>query len=156
MITIKELNAKIQGEVFGGAKIPHGVSNPVIRKENDQYYVSYFVYTYDKKNIDTGEYRRPVQWIIVDVKTGDIVKTYDCKENDFSSQPFDKLYSLNDSSVKRPDENYFEVMDSLFDTVRASIAFGDTIDLASYKAYFSNLLAITPGEYKGFYRELSI
>lgn len=156
MITIKELNEKIQGEVFGGAKVPHGISNPVIHRENDQYYIAYFVYTYDKKNIESGAYQRPIQWILVDMKEGNIVFTYDCKNKDFSEQRFDKLYSLNDPTVKRPDESYFGVMDSLFDTVRASIAFADSIDMASYKAYLNSLMAITPGEYRVFYRELSI
>ena len=155
MVTIDELNGMIQKKVFGGSKVPHGVSNPVIRKENGQYYIAYFVYTYDKKNIDTGEYRRPIQWLLVDVKTGEIVNTYNCQEYDFSTQSFDRLYSLIDDSVKRPNENYFKIMDNLFDTVRASIAYGNKMDIDSYKAYFSNVLAITPKEYKVFYRELS-
>ncbi|MCR4791787.1 MAG: hypothetical protein K5871_03490 [Lachnospiraceae bacterium] len=156
MITIKEINENIQGQVLGGAKIPHGVSNPVIHKEDDKYYIAYFVYTFEKKNLDTGDFQRPLYWVIADVKTGDLVAEYNCREKDFSEQGFDKLYSMNDPSVRRPDDKYYKVMDSLFDTVRASIAFGSSMDSASYKAYFSNLLAITPSEYKVFYRELSV
>lgn len=156
MLTIKEINQRVQSSVFSGAKVPHGVSNPVIHREEDTYYISYFVYVYDKKNIDTGEYQRPIQWILVDIKDGGIEKTYDCYVKDFSNQRFDKLYSLVDTSIKRPDNSYFDVMDNLFDTVRASIAFGGAIDEASYKAYLSSLMAITPSEYKIFYSELSV
>ena len=156
MVTIKELSGRIQEKIFDGAKIPHGISNPVIHKENDKYYIAYFVYTYDKKNIETGVYQRPIQWILADIKEGNIVYTYDCKNNDFSEQRFDKLYSLNDPIVKKPDDRYFEVMDRLFDTVRASIAFANSLDMASYKAYLNNLMAITPSEYRVFYRELSV
>lgn len=156
MITIKELNKKVQSLALNGAKIPHGISNPVIRRENDKYYVAYFVYVYDRKNLATKQYPRPSEWILLDVATGDMVEINECVEKDFSEQDMSKLYSLVDPKVKKPDANYFAVMDNLFDTVRASVVFGKQLDMASYKAYFTKLLAITPAEYQVFYKDLTI
>lgn len=156
MITVKELNRKVQPAALNGAKIPHGVSNPVIRQEDGKYYVAYFVYTFDRNNMATKLYPRPSEWILADVSTGDVVGVYKCNEKDFSQQSFEKSYSLIDKNVKKPDEAYFNVMDNLFDTVRASIVYGNKIDEASYAAYFRDLLAITPEGYKVFYKELSI
>lgn len=156
MITVKELNKKVQPAALHGAKVPHGVSNPVIRKEEGKYYIAYFVYTYERSNMASNMYPRPSEWILADIKTGDVVSVYECNEKDFSEQKFNRMYSLTDKNVKKPNEDYFTVMDNLFDTVRASIVFGNQMDMASYSAYLRDLLAITPEEYKIFYKELSI
>ena len=47
-------------------------------------------------------------------------------------------------------------MDTLFDTARASVIYGNMLDMATYKAYLNNLYAITPQEYRLFYEELSV
>ena len=85
-----------------------------------------------------------------------MVKLFDCTEKDFSVQMFDKLYSLNDPKVKKGTEDYFRVMDTLFDTARASVIYGNKFDKPNYQAYLNNLYAITPQEYRVFYKELSI
>lgn len=142
--------------MFQGMKIPHGISNPVIRKVEDKYFIAFFGYSYSKENILTKKYNRPSQWIIVDITDGNLIKNYFCSEKDFSQESKEKLYSLDDPNTKKPTKEYFEIMDHLFDTVRASVMYGETIDTESYRAYFNSLLAITPKEYRVFYKALSI
>ena len=156
MITIHEVNKKVKPLLFSGAKIPHGISNPVIRKEEGEFVIAYFGYLYNKQNLLTNKYSRPVQWMLVDIETGELIKTYSCIKNDFSKEPNDKMYSLDDPTVKKPTSEFFDVMDHLFDTVRASLIFGKAMDMESYKAYMNSLMAITPTEYRVFYKELSI
>mgnify|MGYP004471602419 FL=1 len=155
MLSIKEINQKAKSLMLKDMKLPSGISNPVIREMNGQYYISYFSYVYGKQNIQEKKYNRPNKWIIVDIKTGELIAEYNCNENDFSQASFDKLYSMYDPDVKKPSEEYFLVMDNLFDTVRASIVFGKKIDEVTYKAYLENLYAITPREYITFYKDLS-
>lgn len=156
MQTINEINKKARKYIYGDMKIPNGISNPVLRCEGSKMYIAYFGYTYNKKNIDENRYNRPTRWILVDIANGDLVKLYDCTVNDFSTQMFDKLYSLNDETIKKGTEDYFRVMDTLFDTARASVIYGNMLDMATYKAYLNNLYAITPQEYRLFYKELSV
>jgi hypothetical protein len=75
-----------------------------------------------------NSYNRPAGWILVDIETGELKAT----------------------------EDYFSAMDTLFDTARASVIYGNLLDKAAYQAYLNNLYAITPIEYRMFYKELSI
>lgn len=156
MITINEINRKARPLVFNGVKVPHNVSNPVICEEDGKYYIAYFGFTYSKENLLSKNHNRPSRWILVDIETGELVKSYLCKDNDFSKQPSDVLYSLDDPDVRKPDAAYFKSMDYFFDIVRASIISGNPIDMANYKAYLSRLYLITPVRYRIFYKELSI
>ena len=156
MLTISEINRKAKRFIFGDIKIPSGISNPVLYSEDGKFYIAYFGYTFSKQNMTENRYSRPSRWILVDVETGELFKMFDCTEKDFSTQVFDKLYSLNDPKVKKGTEDYFKVMDMLFDTVRASVIYGNTFDNSTYQAYLNNLYAITPQEYRVFYKELSI
>ncbi len=156
MMTINEINRKARPLVFNGAKIPHNVSNPVICEEDGKYYIGYYGFTYTKENLVSKNHQRPSKWILVDIKTGELYKRYDCKENDFSKQPFDVLYSLDDPNLRKPDPAYFKSMEYFMDIVRASIISGGPIDMANYKAYLSRLYLITPVRYRIFYKELSI
>lgn len=156
MLTISEINRKARRFIFGDIKIPSGISNPVLYSEDGKFYIAYFGYTYSKQNMTENRYSRPSRWILVDVETGELFKIFDCTEKDFSAQVFDKLYSLNDPKVKKGTEDYFKVMDMLFDTARASVIYGNTFDNSTYQAYLNNLYAITPQEYRVFYKELSI
>lgn len=156
MLTISEINRKAKRFIFGDIKIPSGISNPVLYSEDGKFYIAYFGYTFSKQNMTENRYSRPSRWILVDVETGELFKMFDCTEKDFSTQVFDKLYSLNDPKVKKGTEDYFKVMDMLFDTARASVIYGNTFDNSTYQAYLNNLYAITPQEYRVFYKELSI
>lgn len=156
MLTISEINRKAKRFIFGDIKIPTGISNPVLYSESGKLYIAYFGYTFSKQNMIENRYSRPSRWILVDVETGELFKMFDCTEKDFSTQVFDKLYSLNDPKVKKGTEDYFKVMDMLFDTARASVIYGNAFDNSTYQAYLNNLYAITPKEYRVFYKELSI
>ena len=156
MLTINEINKKARKYIFGDIKIPNGISNPVLHSEDGKMYIAYFGYTYSKQNMVENRYNHPTRWILIDIETGELVKLFDCTEKDFSVQMFDKLYSLNDPKVKKGTEDYFRVMDTLFDTARASVIYGNKFDKTSYQAYLNNLYAITPQEYRVFYKELSI
>lgn len=156
MLTINEINKKAKKLIFSNIKVPNGISNPVLHKYEGKLYIAYFGYIFNKQNMVENSYNRPVRWILVDIETGELVKLFDCTETDFSKQPFNKLYSLNDPNIKKATEDYFGVMDTLFDTARASVIYGKLLDNNSYQAYLSNLYGITPIGYRMFYKELSI
>ena len=149
--TVSQLNAK----ALGGAKIPHCVSNPVLRKEGESLYIAAFVYTYNRDNIQQNKMPRPIHWMIADIITGDLVKEYDCRDNDFSDAGFEILYDLNDSSVKKPSREDFAEIYSLFDTIRNEYINNGSFDAKAYGCYLDRILEITPTSYRKFYQELS-
>lgn len=155
MKNITELNEITAKTALGGAKIPHGISNPVLRNVGGIVRVCYFVYTYDKEAMQSGNYRRPTEWIALDITEGNVIGRFDCAEVDFTTMPFDAMYSMNDDSVVKPDESYFATMDQLFDIARASLIHGNKLDETAYSGYMNKLFAITPEKYRVFYKDLS-
>lgn len=156
MKTINEFNDVARSEALGGAKVPHGISNPVLRSVDGSIRVCYFVYLFDREALDTGLYRRPVEWLALDMESGDLVGRYSCAKNDFSNEPMDKTYSLKDDSVSKPDDAFYAVLNRLFETCCASVLLANMLDEATYMGYLNKVLSITPQDYRIFYKELSL
>ena len=143
MVEIKKIVSTLNGKVLGGAKIPHSVSNPVLRVVDDVPYIAAFVYIYNRENIQQNKMPRPVHWIVADLASGDVVNE------------FDDLYDLNDPNVKRPTREDFVEIYSLFDSVRAEYLNNGRCDTETYRRYLDRILEITPASYQKFYQELS-
>ena len=48
---------------LGGVKVPHSISNPVIRRLDDgKYAIALFVYTFNREQIQSGKANRPLEW----------------------------------------------------------------------------------------------
>ena len=156
MVDIKTVVSKINVQALGGAKIPHCVSNPVLRTENGSLYIAAFVYLFNRENLQQNKMPRPIRWIIADIETGDVVKEYDCKEKDFSGAAYDVLYDLNDPNVKRPSREDFAEIYSVFDSVRSGYLASGKADAETYARYLGMILEVTPINYRRFYQELSL
>ena len=156
MKTSKELYSIAARIALGGAKVPHGVSNPVLRDVDGTVCVCYFVYAYGAEARETGLYPRPAEWIALDVAEGKLVGRYPCSEKDFSSAPYDRSYSMADSPASGKSEAYFTAMDELFEISRASIVASGSLDGEAYAGYLGKLLAVTPEDFRVFYRDLSL
>ena len=155
MVDIKTIVSILNGKALGGAKIPHYVSNPVLRIVDETPYIATFVYLYNRENLQQNKMPRPIHWIIADIVTGNVVNEYDCRERDFSNASFEDLYDLNDPDVKRPTREEFVVIYSLFDSVRTEFINNGLRDVETYRRYLDKILEITPASYQMFYQELS-
>lgn len=155
MESIKTVVQKLNAKALGGAKIPHGISNPVLRKSEGRVFISAFVYIYGRENLQNNKMPRPVHWMLADIETGDLVKDWDCRENDFSRASFDEVYDLNDPLVKKPTRADFEEIYSLIDSVREKYVTQGVFDEKMYAEYLDRILEVTPSNYRRFYRELS-
>lgn len=146
----------LQRRALGGAKIPHRVSQPVIRRMDGQYVLAAFIFLYSKANIQEGNLPRPQYWITADIETGEFIKEYNCKDADFSGQPFDRLYSVKaDKQYNLTAEFYNELFAGL-DDVRKEYFETKVINRAKYGVYLDRVLETIPNEYKVFYTELSL
>lgn len=155
MIDINTLLRNLKLACLGGAKIPHSMSNPVIRIEDGKPYVAVFVYIYKKENLVEKKMPRPSTWMIADIETGEVIIEYKCKEKDFTSAPFDALYDLNDPDKKVPTKEDFAKIYGLFDSLRAQCIEKGTCTLEMEKEYLDRVLEVTPRSYRMFYKDLT-
>lgn len=151
---IRTIIRELGRAILDGAKVPHTLSNPVMRKENGKWYIAFFVTFYNKWNWDKLKMPRPSYWALVDVETGELIKRYDCREKDFSSANFDELIDISDYNQERRPREYADDFFRKFDNLRnACILNDDNIDRL-YGLYLGKLLEVIPENYQKFYIEL--
>ena len=155
MVDIKTIVSNLNRNALGGAKIPHCVSNPVLRMENEKLHIAAFVYTYNRENLQSNQMSRPIHWILADIESGEIVNEFDCRSVDFSNAEFDTTYDLNDSTVNRPSREEFEQIYKLFDEIRNECTATGLEMVDKYFDYLNRILEVTPSNYQRFYKELS-
>ena len=154
MKDIRTIIRELGRVILDGAKVPHILSNPVMRKENGKWYIAFFVTFYNKWNWDKLKMPRPSYWALVDVETGELIKRYDCKEKDFSSASFDELIDIGDYNQERRSREYEDDFFRKFDNLRnACILNDDNIDRL-YGLYLGKLLEVIPENYQKIYFEL--
>lgn len=150
-----EVFRAVRQHALDGRKTPHGVSNPVLRRDGGRVCLAFFVYLYGKANLDSLRMPRPSLWLLADVRTGEVLRRVPCAEEDFSGQPADKLYSA--AYPDRPDASAqrFEQLFRSLDEVRKQYCETGSLDTAAYAEYLENMLTLVPPDYRVFYRELS-
>jgi hypothetical protein len=154
MKDIRTIIRELGRVILDGAKVPHTLSNPVMRKENGKWYIAFFITFYNKWNWDKLKMPRPLYWALVDVETGELIKRYDCGEKDFSSASFDELIDISDYNQERRSREYEDDFFRKFDNLRnACILNDDNIDRL-YGLYLGKLLEVIPENYQKIYFEL--
>lgn len=148
-----EVFQRLRPEAIGGRKIPHGMSNPVLRRSGEKLELAFFVYTYTREELHKGAIHRPVSWITADIASGQKNRMVSCKEEDFSSAPFAVLYSTENSN--EADQDLYRNAYEMLDRVRKAWLKNGEILTAEYEAYLSEILKAVPSAYHRFYRELS-
>lgn len=154
-VTTQRLMADLQRSVLGGAKIPHSVSYPVLRKEGEDWRLAVYVLTYDRELLRKQALRRPSCWYLADLLTGEVLREVDCREEDFCTAPFDRL--LKRGEPKNPDLSRADVenMYALLDQIRTRILESGVPDALAYREYLDQVLHAVPAGEVNFYRELS-
>lgn len=156
IIPFSEINVKMQNTVLNGQKKPHSMPRPVIRKENDIFYLSSFIFFFDKNEIASGLIERPSMWVLSNIVDGDIVHSFDCHKKDFSSASFDELYDIKVCNINMKEKKYDDlVMNQLLDSIRYKLIYNHTLDDILYNRYFDLLLKYIPHSYRKFYVDLS-
>lgn len=154
MKDIRTIIRELGRVVLDGAKVPHTVSNPVLRKEDGKWYIAFFVTFYNKNNLDNKTMPRPSYWCLVDVKTGELIKRYDCREKDFSSASFDDLVDISDFNPNHFSKEDAEEFFRKFDNARNACILDNDNIARLYGLYLGKLLEVIPVNYQKFYIEL--
>ncbi|MCX6055111.1 MAG: hypothetical protein NTZ74_09405 [Chloroflexi bacterium] len=155
MENINIIVSQLNRQFLGGAKIPHGMSNPVLRKYNGQFVIATFFYTFKKEHLDAKLLPRPTYWMVADIDTGKLIEDISCLGSDFSNQSFNELYLMEMPDSITPTPEYFEELFRIFDEVRYLLMKNGVLDFGKYSEYMTKMLAVVPPSYHIFYRELS-
>jgi len=155
MDNIKTIMSQLNRQFLKGAKIPHGMSNPVLCKYEGQYVIATFFYTYKREHLDSNQMPRPTFWMVAELESGKLIKEISCEETDFSTQPYDVLYSMEKPDSERPKPEYFDDLFKLFDEVREQLLVNGIFDTDKYNEYKKMMLALVPVAYHVFYHQLS-
>ena len=156
MIKSIELNKNFQYNALEGKKVPHSISQPVIHYENGKYYISAFVFFYNKEDIQSGMVNRPTLWIIADINTGEIIERRNTNDIDFSDAPYDIKYNIQMTEKCDTSRTYYEETFELLDIVRNKLINYNLFDSAMYGKYLTRILNNIPESYKRFFIDLSI
>ena len=152
----EEIYREIKKNVLNGAKVPHGISQPVIYYEDGKYYIAVFLFYYTKEDINSGMISRPSFWAIMNIDTGEIVERRWTNQSDFSDASYDIKYNVRSDDNYDTSRKYYERAFTILDAVREKIIEDGTLLKEEYQSYLNMVLKNIPREYQRFYRDLSI
>ena len=156
MIPITEINKKARQAALGGAKTPHSISWPVLRRNGNQLVIAYYVSVYSKENLETKQFSRPVEWIALNVLDGSLIGRYNCRTKDFSKEPFENQYDFSQKAEEKADAAKAGTLYQMFDSVRKSYLETKVLDMMMYLQYKNAVCSLIPPSYRVFIRELSL
>lgn len=155
-INARALMSNMRKSALGGRKIPHGVSNPVFRKMDDgSYAAAAFVFLYSRDDLKNRTVKRPSRWITADIKTGQIISEYSCKDIDFSSAAADAVCSLDAADSTVYSKEYVDQTLAVFDLIMRKYNATGIFDRELNDVYMYMMLKMVSVGFKEFYRELN-
>lgn len=138
-----------------GRKVPHNLSNPVLRRTDEGVFLAYFVHLYQKADLDSGMLPRPSWWLLADMKTGAVVRRISCAEEDFSSLAADARLSAAAPERAAMTAEAFQALYRRLDDVRRDCLRSGTVNAQAYDAYLAEMLKSVPPAWRRCYEELS-
>lgn len=154
VVPAMQVYQKIRPAVYEGRKIPHGVSNPVLRREDGKLYLAFFAYSYTREQLKNGFVGRPTRWVLADIESGQLIRAVSCAERDFTTAGKEERFSVENPN--RPgDPDHLKHTYTILDEVRRKYLQNGKLDASRYEEYLNRLLLAVPPSYHRFYRELS-
>lgn len=155
-LTLRTAMRVLQQNALGGKKVPHGVSNPVLRKMPDgNYVIAAFIYLYKAEELKAKNIPRPSRWLTMDPVSGRFLQEYACTEQDFSDIPLTEFCNLRAADDTVYSREYTETLISAFDTVLRKYRETGRIDLQLYDVYLQMMLKTVSVGFKPLYQQLS-
>ncbi len=153
---IRSVIKTFQLNALGGRKIPHGVSNPVFRyDENRNLIISAFVYTYSAEELRSRSVKRPSKWMAINVQTGEFIAEYDCGEKDFCTASMEAMCDLNAENDTKYSPEYTNQTLAIFDLILRKYLKTGKFDKELNDAYMYMMLNMVSKGFKEFYRQLN-
>lgn len=154
IINVREIMAKFAASALGGKKIPHGVSNPVFRKdESGAYQVCAFIYQYNAVELRNKSIRRPLRWMSMNLSDGEITE-YQCSDKDFSATPEDVMCDLRPEEDTVFSKEYRKQTLAIFDLILKKLLITKCFDQELNDTYMYMMLRMVSIGFKQYYKDL--
>ncbi len=154
-MNVREIMKKFSITALGGRKIPHGVSNPVFRKnENGEYEVCAFIYLYNAQELKDKNIGRPSMWMALNVHSGQITE-YECRSNDFSYADSNTKCDLHAEEDMVFSSEYKKQTLAVFDLILKKYLITGRFDKELNDAYMYMMLRMVSKGFKPFYKDLN-
>ena len=154
-VPTKEVVNIINKDILNGSLTPHGVSKPVLFKEDDKLYIAVFLFFFPWEGFKQGLISRPAKWALSDILTGKIVAAYYSKEKEFSDAPYEEKYNVCLNGKNNVSEGYYEKAYSLLDKVRKHYLESGEVLKDCYNEYLKMILDSIPDDIQRFYIDLN-
>ena len=153
-VNSQQMMKELKGRVLGGAKIPHSCSFPVLRKEDGKMTIAFFLQFQKKEYFEKGIMERPAYWYVTDLETGKMIEEMNCREKDFCTAPFDRMYKKGEPEI-RGTKAEAERLYQMLDEIRICYIKTNMVHAFLYKEYLNLLFKVMPKGQINFYKELS-
>ncbi len=155
LLSIRTIINKFSAAALGGKKIPHGVSNPVFRRNGDgNIEAAAFIFIYNKEQLKSRSVPRPKKWMTMDLSTGEITE-HDCSENDFCDLPDDMMCGLDAEENTVFSEEYKRQTLAVFDLTLKKYLVKNKFDKELNDAYMYMMLRMVSVGFKELYTQLN-
>lgn len=155
-VDVRSMIKEFGAQALGGAKVPHGVSNPVFhRTEDGSYSVAVFVYTYNMQERKSGAVKRPSFWMTMDPRTGKVTEQIDCHKKDFSSISLDTMCVLKAEDDTKYSAEYVNQTLAVFNLILKKYLVTGKFDKELNDAYMYMMTKMVSVGFKDIYRDLN-
>lgn len=144
-----------QAKSLAGIKLPHSVSQPVIRLVDGEYRMATFTFFYKAQDLKKGFVERPSRWTSYDLEKGNMLSQHASRNCEFSDASYGVKYLFKGTGTDTSKE-YYEKTFSLFDEVRSELLETGVLNKEKYNEYLDRVTANVPVAYKRFFRDLSV
>lgn len=135
--------------------VGHRVSDLVIREYAGENYLAAFVTCFDNKSNDQHLLYRPYTWLLMNFKTGEIIRILETNQEEFCDAPYETpLNPLPDATYDLSEE-HFRMLYSILDEVRIQYLKGKGFRRKLYKEYMDEILSTVPNDFHVFFESLS-
>ena len=139
-----------------GVKVPHSISNPVIRRLDDgKYAIALFVYTFNREQIQSGKANRPLEWLLLNPTNGKLIERVSCSDKDFSDDK-SECVELRTSDNTKYSKEYVTATISIFDTIIKKYTEKNEFDKQLNDVYMYMMTKMVPVGLKPFYKDLVV
>lgn len=155
ILTLKDVTKSLASYALGGAKIPHGISNPVFRKlEDGTFVIAAFVFTFTKEMLSQNKANAPCEWILINPHDGSLIARYECTNKPFSQESDSAVDLLPETNAKFSGEyKYYSI--SIFETILKKYVQKGVFDNELNEAYMYLMLNPISKGLKKYYRDLN-
>lgn len=154
-LTARMAIRKFSQYAMGGAKAPHGISNPVFCKmEDGSYALAAFVFTYNGEMIKNKKVKSPSEWILINPNDGALIDRISCATQNFSDLEDSEIDFGTGEDIIVTDRYKSAALIILNFLIKSYVDTG-CLDIGLNNVYMYMVLQVTAAGFRPYYEALN-